>query len=214
VLHQRTACLTAGILAATLALAGCGADSGRGSESGMSDAEPAAETLIIPAGTELVVALRDPVSTEEGDQGDVFQGTIGVPVIVDGKTVLPTGTPVRGRIQTLVKPDAEGPTRLDLVADEIEHPNGEILPVSTGPLSLVSETTARDDLAKVFIGTVAGGIIGGVAGGRDGAVAGAAVGAGAGTIVAIATGEDGHIEIPAGQKVMFHTSREIHSPAA
>ena len=59
--------------------------------------------LIIPAGTELQLTLRDPVSSKLSEPGDQITAVVRRDVIIDGRTVLREGTEVIGRV-TLAEP--------------------------------------------------------------------------------------------------------------
>jgi hypothetical protein len=52
----------------------------------------------IPAGTEVTVRLQLAFSSADSRAGDSFQALLDEPVIVDGKTVVPRGTPVTGSV--------------------------------------------------------------------------------------------------------------------
>jgi hypothetical protein len=52
----------------------------------------------IPARTELTVRLRLPLSSANSRSGDTFAAVIDEPLIQDGKTILPRGCEVTGRI--------------------------------------------------------------------------------------------------------------------
>lgn len=58
---------------------------------------------VIPEGTELQLSLSEPLSSKLNDVGDVVFATIRRDVVVDGKTILPRGTEVTGRV-TLASP--------------------------------------------------------------------------------------------------------------
>ena len=52
----------------------------------------------IPAGTEVTVRLQLALSSADSRAGDSFQAVLDEPVIVDGKTLVPRGTPVTGSV--------------------------------------------------------------------------------------------------------------------
>ncbi|MFN0111056.1 MAG: hypothetical protein ACKVZH_19520 [Blastocatellia bacterium] len=52
----------------------------------------------IPAGTEIQLSLRDPVSSKLSEPGDEVLATVRRDVIIDGRTVLQQGTEVVGRV--------------------------------------------------------------------------------------------------------------------
>lgn len=67
---------------------------------------PAAATqplrlVTLPKGTEITATVRQTLNTDKNHRGDTFSGRLAQPVIVDGMTVLPRGTPITGRITKL-----------------------------------------------------------------------------------------------------------------
>lgn len=54
--------------------------------------------LIIPAGTEIQLSLRDPLSSKLSEPGDEVLATVRRDVVVNGRTVLHLGTQVVGRV--------------------------------------------------------------------------------------------------------------------
>ena len=58
---------------------------------------------IIPEGTELQLSLTEPLSSKLSDVGDEVYATLRRDVVIDGRTILPKGTEVIGRV-TLAKP--------------------------------------------------------------------------------------------------------------
>jgi len=58
---------------------------------------------LIPEGTELQLTLIEPLSSKLNDVGDMVMATVRRDVVVDGKTLLPRGTEVTGRV-TLANP--------------------------------------------------------------------------------------------------------------
>ncbi len=53
---------------------------------------------VIPEGTDIQLSLSEPLSSKLNDVGDVVFATIRRDVVVDGKTLLPRGTEVTGRV--------------------------------------------------------------------------------------------------------------------
>ena len=67
---------------------------------------PAAATqplhlVTLPKGTQITATVRQTLNTDKNHRGDTFSGRLAQPVIVDGMTVLPRGTPITGRITKL-----------------------------------------------------------------------------------------------------------------
>ena len=54
--------------------------------------------LSLPAGTALNVKLESTLATFTSKKGDSFSGRVTQPVVMDGKTVIPIGATVLGRV--------------------------------------------------------------------------------------------------------------------
>jgi hypothetical protein len=65
-------------------------------------------TTKLPEGTGLPVRLQSALSSASSHAGDSFSATIDEPVTIDGQTVIPSGTPVIGRVLE-AKPAARSP---------------------------------------------------------------------------------------------------------
>src|ERR1700730_10545328 len=60
--------------------------------------EPAPQPVVVPAGTTLTIRLANSVGSKLSSPGDSFTGTLASSVVVDGNTVIPKRTPVRGTV--------------------------------------------------------------------------------------------------------------------
>jgi hypothetical protein len=59
--------------------------------------EPAA-TVTVPKGTAINATVGQTLATDKNKVGDTFAGTLSAPIQVEGKTVIPKGAKVTGRI--------------------------------------------------------------------------------------------------------------------
>jgi hypothetical protein len=90
--------------------------------------------ITVPAGTKLRVALLEAVSSDKSHVGDLFLTSLTAPVVVGGKTVLPKGTKVRGRVV-----DASGAGRvqgrasIQLTLTQIVVGDDKSISISTKP---------------------------------------------------------------------------------
>jgi hypothetical protein len=164
--------------------------------------------VIVPAGTALDVVLNQTISSGENRPGDSFEATLARPVVVDGKTVIPRDSVVRGHVA-----DAEGSGRLkgvaqlDLTLDSLEA-NGTSYNLATSHVSRTGENHNKHNGEFIGGGAGVGAIIGGIAGGGKGALIGGAAGAGAGTGAAAYTGKK-DIRIPAETRLLFQLSEPL-----
>jgi len=57
--------------------------------------------VTLPKGTKITATVRQTLDTDKNRRGDAFSARLAQPVKVDGKTVLPRGTAITGRITRL-----------------------------------------------------------------------------------------------------------------
>jgi hypothetical protein len=164
--------------------------------------------LTVPAGTQLAVRVNERIDVKHSVAGDHFTGEIVDPVIIDGQTVIPSRTPVRGRVDESHRRGhfkASSVLELRLVSMNL---NGNEYGLDTH--DNVSTKKGKGKRTAGFIGglTGVGMLIGGVASGGAGLAIGAASGAGAGTLLAGTTGNR-DIVIPAESVVHFRLADQL-----
>lgn len=166
---------------------------------------PRVEMLTVPAGTSVIASLVTPLSTDTNQTGDPFTATTQQPIVVNGRTVVASGSTVRGVLRDVqASGRVKGRAGMTLAFQEIVDTHGRTHVISAEPLILQADSEKTGDVEKIAAGGVAGAIIGGITGGKKGALIGTAVGAGAGTIVVLATkGDD--IELSPGQRLSVQT---------
>jgi hypothetical protein len=165
----------------------------------------------IPPDTVISVQINGTLTSRTARVGDKFTAAITVPVYVNGRTVIPAGSVIEGRV-TQVTPakrmNRSGTIGVDF--DDIVFPNGATVQLVGNLTSDDPEVRRRiDDESRVsgqgnkrpsvFIGGggAIGAVLGGIAGGGKGAVLGGVVGAGAGVAsVLLSKGEEA--EVPSG----------------
>ena len=148
--------------------------------------------LSLPAGTALNVKLESTLATFTSKTGDVFSGRVTQPVVMDGKTVIPIGATVLGRVGRVNQPRRiAGKPTIGIVPETIVLPNGEryALNATLVDTSLRAGTDVNQegqfkgaghnnrDLMEMGAGTGGGMLIGGLAGGGKGVAIGGAIGA-------------------------------------
>jgi hypothetical protein len=161
--------------------------SGSGSGSA-STPRPHNHTFTVPTGTEVVATLVTPLTTETNHTGDSFVATTNDAIVVDGKTIVASGSQIRGVLQNVqASGKVKGRATMTLAFQQIVDSKGQSHSISAEPLTLRAASDKGDDIEKVAAGGIAGAIIGGITGGKKGALIGTAIGAGAGTIVVLVT---------------------------
>ncbi len=193
-------------LAAVVVMAGC--NEGESSEATKSNeaqktTKNASHTMVIPAGTSVVVELDSRLTTDKNVTGDRFAATTTEPIVVGGMTVIPAGARIEGVLQDVeASGRVKGRARMTLAYQRVVDSKGTAHAISAAPLKLQAASEKTSDVEKIAAGTVLGGLIGGIAGGEKGALIGAGAGAGAGTVLMLATKGD-EIELESGQKLII-----------
>jgi len=190
-------------------------------------AAAAAQTnLALPAGTALKVKLENTLTTFSNKRGDTFSARVTEPVLVAGKTVIPIGTTVQGRVTKVDEPRRiAGKPTIGLQPQSMVLPDGERYALD----ATLVDTSMRDgtdvnnegqfkgaghdrrDLAEVGLGTGGGMLTGGLIGGGPGVVIGGAIGAGAGIVHWL--GKHRSTMLPAGTELIMELNRPMQMTA-
>jgi hypothetical protein len=148
----------------------------------------------LPTGTALKMKLETTLASFSNHAGDPFQARVTEPVVVDGKTVIPIGTTVQGRVTKTSQPRrVVGKPTIALFPEALVMPNGDriVLNATLVDTSMRRGTDVNNegqfkgaghdgkDITEIGMGTGGGMLIGGLAGGGEGVLIGGAIGAGA-----------------------------------
>jgi len=148
-----------------------------------------AQGTLVPKGTTLHVRIDEPVNTNRNRAGDQFQASLAEPLMVDGRTLLPTGTPFVGHVtESEASGRLEGRAEVAITLDSF-HLDGKEYGIHTSSIDRVSASHKKRNFALIGGGSGLGAIVGAIAGGGKGALIGAGAGAAAGTAGAAATGK-------------------------
>lgn len=162
----------------------------------------------LPAGTQITVTLDQSLRSDKNTPGDEFDASVAAPVVINGKTVIPKGAKVIGRVMDAKESGRlKGVAQLRLSLAEVEV-DGTSYDIATSDIVRTGQNHNKRNTAMIGGGTAAGAVIGGLAGGGKGALIGGAVGAGAGTATAAATGKK-DIVIPAETKMTFSLTEAV-----
>jgi len=187
---------------------------------------PRGNTVEVPAGVEIHMALDDALSSKTSHAGESFTATVTDPVRAnDGAVAIPAGTKVRGQVteaesgKTL--PTVRGRGKLNLRFIDLTMPNGMSVPLeatlssvnnkATGEEGEIQSSTKGSTAAKdvgigAGVGTVAGLIFGG-------ALKGLLIGAVAGGGYVLATkGKD--VELAAKTGLTIKLDRSLNVPVS
>ena len=182
----------------------------------------AAQNISLPEGTTLKVKLETTLTTALSKSGDPFSGRITQPVLLDGKTVIPIGATVEGRVTKVSEPRRiSGKPTLSIFPEALILPNGErlMLNATLVDTSVHNGTDVNEegqfkgkghdgkDMTEIGMGTGGGMLIGGLAGGGKGLLIGGTVGATA-TVVHWLSKRNSTM-LPAGTELVMELSRPM-----
>jgi hypothetical protein len=183
--------------------------------------------LSLPAGTALKVKLENTLSTSSSKSGDPFSGRVTEPVQLDGKTVIPTGATVQGRVTKLSAPRRiTGKPTIGIFPETVVLPNGArymlnatLVDTSVGHGTDVNEEGqfkgpghSGKDVTEIGFGTGGGMLAGGLIGGGKGMLIGGTIGATA--TVAHWLGKHRSAALPAGTELVMELSRPMTMSSA
>src|SRR5581483_9441151 len=143
----------------------------------------------LAAGTPITVRLQNGISSATANAGDSFDAVLDEALVVDGQTVAPKDTALRGRVLAVRKSGRlhnSGYLRIGLSSMELD---GKSVPIQTSSIFVAGGSHQKRDVAMIGGGAGGGALIGALAGGGKGALIGSLVGAGAGTGAVYATGK-------------------------
>jgi len=147
----------------------------------------------VPAGTALMVKLETTLATFSNKAGDPFRGSLTQAVVLDGKTVIPAGAVVEGRVTKVEEPRRiAGKPVIGILPEALILPTGErlfldatLVDTNVGNGTDVDQEGQfkgsghdRRDQLETGGGTAGGMLIGGLIGGPPGVLIGGIVGAG------------------------------------
>ena len=181
----------------------------------------------LPTGTAVKMKLETTLATFSSKGGDPFSARVTEPVVMDGKTVIPVGTTVEGRVTKTNEPRRiAGKPTIAIFPENLVLPNGDKFMLNA---SLV-DTNARHrtdvntegqfkgdgidgkDLTEIGMGTGGGMLIGGLADGGKGFLIGGALGA---TVtVTHWLGKHRSAMLPAGTELVMELSRPMAMTSA
>ena len=172
-------------------------------------APPKPAAITVPAGTVIKVRTTHTRSTKTLKNGDGFDAVLDEPLIAGGKELFPKGATVMGEVANSDPGGrVQGVASLSVRLTMLHTADGQMVMISTNPVSVEAKSTKKKDATKVGVGAAVGAAIGAIAGGGKGAGIGAATGAGAGGAVVLATRGDA-AEIPSESVLNFSLSSPL-----
>jgi len=132
---------------------------------------------VIPAGTRVDARLESAVRTETASPGDGVAAVLTKPVFAGSVKVIPEGSRLLGRVETLQAATSSSEGRVRLVFREVELPEGRRLQTWITD-SFTARQPSRTWRYAIFIGTgaAAGAVLGGSAARTAGVIGGVLIG--------------------------------------
>lgn len=181
-----------------------------------------ASAQTLPTGTALKMKLENTLTSFSTKGGDPFSARITEPVVLDGKTVVPIGTTVQGRVTKTSEPRRiAGKPTIAIFPETLVLPNGDRFMLN----ATLVDTDRRHgtdvnnegqfkgaghdgkDLTEIGMGTGGGMLVGGLIGGGKGLLVGGAIGAGA--TITHWLGKHRSTMLPAGSELVMELSRPM-----
>ena len=164
--------------------------------------------VTIPAGTQLRLRLETSHASNSSRIEDRVEAHLVNPVIVNGRTVLPSNTDVTGHV-TMARPSGrvKGRGYLAVRFTEVRDDDATYR-MNTNTWAREARGTKKKDAVKIAVPGAVGGVVGAIVGGKKGAAIGAGVGAGAGTGVVLATAGE-NVHLPRGSTLLVRLSAPL-----
>ena len=166
-------------------------------------------TVVLKAGTPLIVRVGENVSAARNQVGDTFFATLEQQLVIDGFVISERGSRVIGKVAEAVpagRGGGESHLRVELV--RLSTSDGQRVTIHSDQYAKDGSGSAGSDLAKIGAGAAIGAAIGAIAGGGKGAAIGAGAGAAAGTgAVILSNGRS--VEIPVETRLTFRVKDSI-----
>lgn len=167
--------------------------------------------VTVPQNVAIEVKLDQALASNQNRSGDTFEASVARPVEVDGKVVIPEGTPVTGRVVYAHRSGRlRGVAQLRLTLDSMQL-NRTSYELQTNTVGRHGGNHKKRNFALIGGGGGGGALIGAIAAGGKGALIGGPVGAGVGTAVAAFTGKKDFV-LPAETRLSFRLHEPVTLP--
>jgi hypothetical protein len=194
------------VVIASLFTTGCfEPDAERANTSGLVSGWFGDSRLTVPVGTVLDVQLGQTLSSETARAGDSWQGTVTIPVFVDGREVIPRGSVLNGVVADAEKAQQGSRARLELRITSVRIGDHQTSLTAYSDPVIAGSPRARN-LGAIAGGAVAGALLGKATGNHagTGAVLGGAIATGA-----VATSKGYQVVLPDGARMKFFVDHDV-----
>ena len=99
-------------------------------------------TNVLPVGTPVKMKLESAISTSTSKAGDLFAGRVTEAVLLDGKTVIPVGSSISGKVvRAEEKRRYKGRPVIEISPEQVTLPNGDVFTIN----AVVADTSDKDN---------------------------------------------------------------------
>jgi hypothetical protein len=190
----------------SLLTAGCfETDVDRANTSGLASGWFGGPRLTVPVGAVIDVQFSQTLSSETAHAGDSWQGSVTIPVYVDGREVIPSGSVLNGVVVRAEKAQQGSRARLELRVTSVRIGDRQTSLSAYSDPVIAGSPRARN-LGAIAGGAVAGALLGKATGNHagTGAVLGGAIATGA-----VATSKGYQVVLPDGARMKFFVDHDV-----
>lgn len=148
----------------------------------------------VPSGTELDVRLTNTLNSGTAQVEDRFEGTTLVDLNINGRTVIPAGSVMRGVVTAVDPATRTNRTAKMTVSFDQVTINGRAYPIRGTVTQAIQGEGIKGETGRIVTGAGVGAVLGGILGGVKGAILGTVIGGGG--ITAATEGKE--VEVPQG----------------
>jgi hypothetical protein len=157
-------------------------------------AQSVAGGVEVPSGTEMDVRLTNALNSGTVQVEDRFEGTTLVDLTINGRTIIPAGSIMRGVVTAVDPASRTNRTAKMTVSFDQVTVNGRAYPIRGTVTQAIEGEGLKGETGRIATGAGVGAVLGGILGGVKGAILGTVIGGG-GTIAAT---EGKQVELPQG----------------
>jgi hypothetical protein len=162
----------------------------------------------IPAGTPVHIQMIDSVDSATNHAGDLFHASTALPIVVNGETIVPSGTDVYVKLTNSSSAGRmAGRSELTLQLARLDF-QGKSYNLSSDDYQEVGKSRGKRTAETVGAGAAIGAVLGGIFGGGKGAAIGAGVGGGGGAAAEAAT-KGQQVRVPSETKLDFNLQQPV-----
>lgn len=166
---------------------------------------PRFEQIELPSNAVIGIRIDTTVSSDTAQVEDRVEARVTRPVVVDGRTVIPTGARLAGVVTVAERGGRfHERSRIGVQFSSVTI-NDVRVPIRTEAIYRIGDAPTGEATAKIGASAVIGSILGGVFGGKKGAAIGGAAGAAGGTAV-VAAGGPNEVTLASGSTLTLRLS--------